>query len=77
MFVDKFGIDELRRQVEEELEGDWVAERDFSVEHRLFVDDERESAPAPPPSYGPQRRPVRVRALPRGKRRRSRSSRVS
>ena len=43
VFVDKFGIDELRRQVEEELEGEWVNERDFSVEHRLFVDDERES----------------------------------
>ena len=52
VFVDKFGIDELRRQVEEELEGDWVSERDFAVEHRLFVDDERESAPAPPQSYG-------------------------
>jgi sulfite reductase beta subunit-like hemoprotein len=52
VFVDKFGIDELRRQVEEELEGDWVAERDFSVEHRLFLDDEREAAPAPPQSYG-------------------------
>ena len=52
VFVDKFGIDELRRQVEEELQGDWVAERDFSVEHRLFVDDERESAPAPPQTYG-------------------------
>jgi len=52
VFVDKYGIEELRRQVEEELEGDWVKERDFSVEHRLFVDDERESAPAPPQSYG-------------------------
>ena len=52
VFVDKYGIDELRNQVEEELKGDWVAERDFSVEHRLFVDDERESAPAPPQSYG-------------------------
>src|SRR5271169_2779853 len=52
VFVDKFGIDELHRQVEEELEGDWVAERDFSIEHRLFVDDERESAPAPPQTYG-------------------------
>jgi sulfite reductase beta subunit-like hemoprotein len=51
VFVDKFGIDELRRQVEEELQGEWVAERDFSVEGRLFVDDERESAPAPPPSF--------------------------
>jgi sulfite reductase (ferredoxin) len=52
VFVDKYGIDELRNQVEEELKGDWVAERDFSVEHRLFVDDERESAPAAPASYG-------------------------
>ena len=52
VFVDKFGIDELRRQVEEELQGDWVSERDFSVEHRLFLDDERESAPAPVQSYG-------------------------
>ncbi len=52
VFVDKYGIDELRRQVEEELEGEWVAERDFSVEHRLFLDDERESAPAPPTAYG-------------------------
>ncbi|HSZ14964.1 MAG TPA: nitrite/sulfite reductase [Solirubrobacteraceae bacterium] len=52
VFVDKYGIDELRNQVEEELKGDWVAERDFSVERRLFVDDEREGAPAPPQSYG-------------------------
>ncbi|HEX3518461.1 MAG TPA: nitrite/sulfite reductase [Solirubrobacteraceae bacterium] len=50
VFVDKYGIDELRNQVEEEIKGDWVGERDFSVEHRLFVDDERESAPAPHPS---------------------------
>ena len=52
VFVDKFGIDELRRQVEEELQGDWVAERDFSIEGRLFLDDEREGAPAPPATYG-------------------------
>ena len=51
VFVDKFGIDELRRQVEEELEGDWVAERDFSVEPRLFVDDE-ESGQPPAATYG-------------------------
>jgi len=51
VFVDKYGIDELRRQVEEELEGEWVSERDFSVEQRLFSDDERESAPAPRESY--------------------------
>jgi sulfite reductase (ferredoxin) len=46
VFVDKYGIDELRNQVEEELKGDWVAERDFDPE--LFVIDERESAPAAP-----------------------------
>ncbi len=52
VFVDKYGIEELRRQVEEELQGDWVGERDFSIEHRLFSDDERRAAPAPPADYG-------------------------
>jgi len=52
VFVDKYGIEELRRQVEEELRGEWVAERDFSIAQRLFIDDERESAPSPPESYG-------------------------
>jgi sulfite reductase beta subunit-like hemoprotein len=52
VFVDKYGIDELRNQVEEELKGEWVGERDFSIEHRLFLDDEREAAPAPPTTYG-------------------------
>jgi sulfite reductase beta subunit-like hemoprotein len=52
VFVDKYGIEELRKQAEEEMRGEWVAERDFSIEHRLFADDERESAPATPQSYG-------------------------
>jgi sulfite reductase beta subunit-like hemoprotein len=52
VFVDKYGIEELRKQAEEELQGEWVAERDFSIEHRLFADDEREGAPAAPQSYG-------------------------
>jgi len=52
VFVDKYGIEELRRQAEEEMQGEWVAERDFSIEHRLFADDERERAPAAPQSYG-------------------------
>jgi sulfite reductase beta subunit-like hemoprotein len=52
VFVDKYGIEELRNQAEEEMKGDWVAERDFSIEGRLFSDDEREGAPAPPQSYG-------------------------
>jgi len=52
VFVDKYGIDELRTQVEEELQGEWVSERDFSIEQRRFSDDERESAPAPPRTFG-------------------------
>src|SRR5215210_3957342 len=51
VFVDKFGIEELRRQVEEELEGDWVAERDFTPDPLLFVDDEEAKAPGVPASY--------------------------
>jgi sulfite reductase beta subunit-like hemoprotein len=50
VFVDKHGIDELRRQVEEELKGDWVNERDFTP--RLFIHDEESKAPPPPSSYG-------------------------
>jgi sulfite reductase beta subunit-like hemoprotein len=52
VFVDKYGIEELRKQAEEELKGDWVAERDFSIEHRLFLDDEREGALAAPQTFG-------------------------
>jgi sulfite reductase beta subunit-like hemoprotein len=52
VFVDKYGIEELRKQAEEEMQGEWVSERDFSIEHRLFDDDEREGAPAAPQSYG-------------------------
>jgi sulfite reductase (ferredoxin) len=51
VFVDKFGIDELRRQVEEELEGDWVAERDFDPQPLLFIDDEEAKAPPVPAVY--------------------------
>jgi sulfite reductase beta subunit-like hemoprotein len=50
VFVDKFGIDELRRLVEDELQGDWVAERDFSVEPRLFEYDEEADATAGGPA---------------------------
>jgi sulfite reductase beta subunit-like hemoprotein len=52
VFVDKFGIDELRNQVEEQLKGDWVAERDFDVAGRRFDVDEEASAPAVPASFG-------------------------
>jgi sulfite reductase beta subunit-like hemoprotein len=50
--VDKIGIDEFRAQVEEELKGDWVAERDFDPTPLLMEHDEEEHAPAVPQSYG-------------------------
>ncbi|HYP47878.1 MAG TPA: nitrite/sulfite reductase [Thermoleophilaceae bacterium] len=51
VFVDKFGIDELLRLVEEERQGDWVAERDFSVGPLRFDVDEQAGLPAPPAGY--------------------------
>jgi sulfite reductase beta subunit-like hemoprotein len=50
VLIDKIGIDAFREMVEEELEGDWVAERDFSIEHLLLEQDEEANAPAPPSS---------------------------
>src|SRR5215211_3210966 len=52
VLVDKVGIEAVRAMVDEELQGDWVDERDFSIEHRLFLHDEEANAPAPPVSYG-------------------------
>jgi sulfite reductase beta subunit-like hemoprotein len=51
VFVDKFGIEELRRLVDEELQGDWVAERDFSVAPRLFDYDEEAHAQDVPAAF--------------------------
>jgi sulfite reductase beta subunit-like hemoprotein len=51
VFVDKFGIEELQRQVEEELRGDWVDERDFTPDPLLFVDDEEAKAPSVPETW--------------------------
>jgi sulfite reductase (ferredoxin) len=48
VLVDKIGIDAFREQVEEELKGDWVAEREFDVERLRYDDDEEANAPAPP-----------------------------
>ena len=70
VLVDKVGIDEVRRMVDEELEGDWVAERDFSIEDRVFLYDEQADAPGGAAHLRlAQRRRRRVRALPRGQRR--------
>ena len=65
VLVDKVGIDAMREMVDEELQGDWVAERDFSIDHRLFLHDEEANAPAPPLELRlAQRRRLGVRALP-------------
>jgi sulfite reductase beta subunit-like hemoprotein len=52
VLVDKIGIDAFREQVEEELRGDWVQEREFDadlVERLRYDDDEQANAPAKPP----------------------------
>jgi sulfite reductase (ferredoxin) len=46
VLVDKIGIDAFRKLVEEELEGDWVAERDFSLDGILYDHEEEANAPA-------------------------------
>lgn len=52
VFVDKYGIEELQKQVAEELKGDWVAERNFDPQPLLFVVDEEANAPAVPENPG-------------------------
>jgi sulfite reductase beta subunit-like hemoprotein len=46
VLVDKIGIDAFRDLVEEELQGNWVAERDFSLDLIRFDVDEEAQAPA-------------------------------
>ena len=52
VLIDKIGIDAFRELVEEELSGDWVGERDFSIEGILYETDEQASAPAKPLRFG-------------------------
>ncbi len=52
VLVDKIGIDAFRELVEEELQGDWVSERDFSLDAILFEHDEESGAPAEPEQSG-------------------------
>jgi sulfite reductase (ferredoxin) len=51
VMVDKVGIDEFRRLVDEEREGDWVGERDFDVAGLRLDVDEEDRAPDLPQSY--------------------------
>jgi sulfite reductase beta subunit-like hemoprotein len=48
VLVDKIGMDAFREQVDAELEGDWVEEREFDVERLRYDDDEEANAPAEP-----------------------------
>ena len=51
VLIDKIGIDAFREQVEEELAGDWVAERDFDPAPLLFSHDEEANVPAAARTY--------------------------
>jgi sulfite reductase beta subunit-like hemoprotein len=51
VLVDKIGMDEFRKLVDEERKGDWVAERDFDVAGLRLDVDEEERAPAVPETY--------------------------
>ena len=51
VLIDKIGIDAFRDEVEKELEGDWVGERDFSLDEILFEHDEEANAPEKQDSY--------------------------
>jgi sulfite reductase beta subunit-like hemoprotein len=50
VLIDKIGIEEFRKRIDEELEGEWVLDRDFegAVERGRFVDDEEANAPSAP-----------------------------
>jgi sulfite reductase beta subunit-like hemoprotein len=50
VLIDKIGIEAFRELVDEELEGDWVSERDYTLDP--FIHDEESGAPAPPLSPG-------------------------
>jgi sulfite reductase beta subunit-like hemoprotein len=51
VLIDKIGIDAFREMIEEELQGDWVQERDFSIDRILFEHDEEANAPAKPHTF--------------------------
>jgi sulfite reductase beta subunit-like hemoprotein len=51
VLIDKIGIDAFRDMVEEELQGEWVEERDFSLDRIVFDYDEEANAPAKPQSF--------------------------
>src|SRR3954452_14799125 len=50
--IDRVGIEEFRRRVNEEPPGDWVNERDFTPVRLVLIDDEQANAPQAPQSFG-------------------------
>ncbi len=50
VLVDKIGMDAFRELVEEELKGDWVEQRDYTLDR--FDHDEEADAPPVPAGYG-------------------------
>lgn len=52
VLVDKVGIEAFREMVDRELEGDWVDQRDFSIDHLFNEIDEAATAPAAPENPG-------------------------
>src|SRR4051812_19010134 len=51
VLIDKIGMDAFREMVDEELKGDWVAERNFDPTDLMFVHDEEANAPALQAAY--------------------------
>jgi sulfite reductase (ferredoxin) len=51
VLIDKIGIDEFRKLVDEERQGDWVHEREFDVKGLRLDVDEADRAPQVPSSY--------------------------
>ncbi len=52
VLVDKIGIEAFREMVARELEGDWVNDRDFAIDHLTLELDEEGSAPEVPANPG-------------------------
>ncbi len=51
VLLDKIGIDAFRDIVEEELQGEWVNERDFTPDRLMYEIDEEANASAPRETY--------------------------
>ena len=71
VLVDKIGIEQFRELVDEELEGEWAHEHDYSadLERMKFEHDEESNAPAAAGRpWIAERRPLRVRRVRRHER---------